>query len=387
MLKLFRKVSPGPNPELEIGSALTHCASQPAIARLAGAIEYRSEAGTQITIAALHEYVHHSGDAKTMTHDELARYFERVQALEATAASNHSDGKPPAPKSPEMETTNLLQLTRAELPPLAQEMIGGYLHLAELLGHRVGELHVALAKADGTIAFRPEPFSRLYQRGLYQSMRNQLRTSFDMLRSRRYQLSESAQQHANQLLQSEGALAQQFSGLTKNGVFQADRIRCHGDLHLAQVLYTGKDFVIIDFEGDSSRPVSERRIKASPLRDVAGMLRSFHYAAHKATIGEAVAHIVLHSASALAEWTRFWSTWVCASFLRSYLETARRGGFLPADDKQLETLLTTYLLERALKELRYELTNRPNLVDVPLEGLLQLCGAHGAASDSTPIAP
>jgi maltose alpha-D-glucosyltransferase/alpha-amylase len=286
-----------------------------------------------------------------------------------------------------LETTSLLELTKAELTPLAQETIGGYLHLDELLGHRVGELHVALAKADGSIAFAPEPFSRLYQRGLYQSMRNQLRSSFDLLRSRRYWLNECAQQRTDQLLPLERSLAEQFSELTKSGVFEAERIRCHGDLHLAQVLFTGKDFVIIDFEGDSSRPVSERRIKASPLRDVAGMLRSFHYAAHKATLGEAAAHIVLHSASALAEWGRFWSTWVCASFLRSYLETARAGSFLPRGDRQLDTLLTTYLLERALSELRYEILNRPNLVDVPLEGLLQLCGAPRAASDSTPIAP
>jgi maltose alpha-D-glucosyltransferase/alpha-amylase len=117
------------------------------------------------------------------------------------------------------------------------------------------------------------------------------------------------------------------------------------------------------------------------------MLRSFHYAAHKSTIGEAAAHIVLHSASALAEWARFWSTWVCATFLRSYLETAKPANFLPTDNQQLETLLTAYLLERALKELRYELVNRPNLVDVPLAGLLQLCGTQGAASESTPVAP
>jgi maltose alpha-D-glucosyltransferase/alpha-amylase len=380
MLKLFRNVSPGPNPELEIGRALTHCDPRPAIARLAGAIEYRGEADSQITIAALHEYMDHVSDAKMMTHDELARYFERVQALEAVAASSQSDGETGTANFPGVETTSLVQLTKAELPPLAEEMIGGYLHLAELLGQRVGELHVGLAKADGTIAFAPEPFSRLYQRGLYQSMRNQLRTSFDMLRSRKHRLSESAQAHADQLLKLERTLITKFSELTANGVFQAQRIRCHGDMHLAQVLYTGKDFVIIDFEGDSNRPVSERRIKTSPLRDVAGMLRSFHYAAHKATLGETSAQIVLHSSPAVAEWARFWSTWVCASFLRSYLETAGPGGFLPTDDKQLETLLTTYLLERALNELRYELVNRPNLVDVPLHGLLHICNANAASA-------
>ncbi len=284
MLKLFRGVSPGPNPELEIGRALTNCESASAVPKLVGAIEYRAEAGSQITIAVLHEYVANVSDAKKLTHDELARYFERVQAIEAATSSSQLEADS-IPKSPPPEDASLVELAGADPPVLAQETIGGYLYLAELLGRRVGELHVALASADGGSAFAPEPFSQLYQRGLYQSMRNQLRTTLEMLRIRRHRLNESAQESADHLLQQENVLVSKFSELTQ-GIFPADRIRCHGDLHLGQVLFTGKDFVIIDFEGDSSRPVSERRIKASPLRDVAGMLRSFHYAAHAVSLGE-----------------------------------------------------------------------------------------------------
>jgi maltose alpha-D-glucosyltransferase/alpha-amylase len=319
-----------------------------------------------MTIAVLHEYVPNTGDAKKMTHDELARYFERVQAFEA-ASSSPADPHS-IPTAPPPEQVGLLELANAEPSPLAQETIGGYLHLAELLGRRVAELHVALASAAGGLAFAPEPFSRLYQRGLYQSMRNQSRTTLDMLRLQRSQLSESAQARADLLLQQKNVLVAKFGELT-NDVFHAERIRCHGDLHLGQVLFTGKDFVIIDFEGDSSLPVSERRIKASPLRDVAGMLRSFHYAAHAATLGEKGAHIIPHAVPAIADWARFWSTWVSASFLRSYLATARPGNFLPPAGPQLETLLTAYLLERALKELRYDLQHRPERANVPLTGI------------------
>jgi maltose alpha-D-glucosyltransferase/alpha-amylase len=110
------------------------------------------------------------------------------------------------------------------------------------------------------------------------------------------------------------------------------------------------------------------------------MLRSFHYAA-AATLGEKDTHIIPHAVPAIADWARFWSTWVSASFLRSYLTTARPGNFLPPAGSQLETLLTAYLLERALKELRYDLRHRPERANVPLTGILQLCGL----TDGNPI--
>jgi maltose alpha-D-glucosyltransferase/alpha-amylase len=372
ILKLFRRVTPGINPDIEIGRALTEREPLPFVPQVAGDIEYRLDDGQPMSIAVLHQYIPNVGDAWTYTLDELARYFERVQSLEATPHSESSVQSENEHRTPQLESHNLLQLAEVDPPQLAQETIGGYLHWAEVLGRRTGELHVALANAEGGHAFSPEPFTRLYQRGLYQSLRGQARATLDMLRTRRHHLNDEGQFRTEHLLQSERTLVSKFSNLL-DGLIDAKRIRCHGDLHLGQVLFTGKDFVIIDFEGEPERPVSERRIKASPLRDVAGMLRSFHYAAHAALRGQASALILPHAESRREEWATFWSTWASAAFLRSYLAAAEPGGFLPADRSRLQTLLSMYLLEKALYELRYELNNRPDWVNIPLEGILHLC--------------
>jgi maltose alpha-D-glucosyltransferase/alpha-amylase len=251
-------------------------------------------------------------------------------------------------------------------------MIGGFLSWAETLGQRVGELHVALANAGGS-AFAPEPYTRLYQRSLYQSMRGQARTTLELLRAQAHRLSQENRGRVQQLLECERSLYSRFGELT-HGLIDAQRNRCHGDLHLGQILYTGTDFVIIDFEGEPERAVSERRIKASPLKDVAGMLRSFHYAAHAALRGQSHALIMQHPDVPIEQWANYWAAWVSAAFLRSYLAAANPGGFLPTDGRQLQTLLRAYLLEKTLYELRYELNNRPDWVSIPLEALDQHCG-------------
>jgi maltose alpha-D-glucosyltransferase/alpha-amylase len=142
------------------------------------------------------------------------------------------------------------------------------------------------------------------------------------------------------------------------------------------VLYTGKDFVIIDFEGEPARALSERRLKRSPLRDIAGMIRSFHYAAHTAVLHQAP--LVPHPEDdlpILAHWAQYWYIWVSVAFLRPYLSGVQRAGLLPEDPQQLKILLDAYLLEKAIYEVGYELNNRPDWVDVPLYGILQLIEA------------
>jgi maltose alpha-D-glucosyltransferase/alpha-amylase len=266
----------------------------------------------------------------------------------------------------------LWELTRTEPPPLAEEMLGAYLQAAELLGRRSAELHVGLASHPDDPAFAPEPFSQLYQRSLYQSMRTQARRNLALLRKLLSQLPPEVQLLAENVLAAEGEILNRFHQLLDRKI-TAQRFRCHGDFHMGQVLYTGKDFVIIDFEGEPERPISERRIKASPLRDVAGMIRSFHYASHAALAG-ITPGLFAHREALISpeEWLQFWCTWSTAAFLQAYLNEAERGSFLPASEEELAKLLDAYVMEKSLYELGYELNNRPHWVRIPLEGILQL---------------
>ena len=153
------------------------------------------------------------------------------------------------------------------------------------------------------------------------------------------------------------------------------RIRTHGDLHAEQILHTGRDLVIIDFEGEPTRPLSERRLKRSALRDVAGMLRSFHYASYGSLLRPDMgADIRPEDVAALDGWVRTWNRWVGATFLTGYREATDGATFLPTDDKEWATLLDAFLLEKACYELAYELNNRPGWVAIPIRGILQLLG-------------
>ena len=361
MLKLFRRVSEGENPDLEIGRYLTEQTRLACVPQIAGGLDFYDRDGDRYTLAVLHEQVTNEGDAWVYTLDELGRYLERMRS--------EWTGAPPAEALP--SSASLLELAQQVPPTAAQEVIGSYLQSAELLGRRTGQLHLALALGKGS-SFSPEPFSQLYQRSLYQSMRANARRTLGLLRKRQSTLPTAAAAQAQTLLQHEEALMQRFQNVAANRI-HAQRTRCHGDFHLGQVLFTGKDFVIIDFEGEPDRPIGERRIKASPLRDVAGMIRSFHYATH-AALRDPKREALLPSAGSddVAPWMTVWYLWSAAAYLKAYLEEVAASGILPAEPAATETLLNAYLLEKAVYELGYELNNRPDWVQIPMEGILGL---------------
>jgi maltose alpha-D-glucosyltransferase/alpha-amylase len=179
------------------------------------------------------------------------------------------------------------------------------------------------------------------------------------------------------VLAAEDRILERFHRLTARKL-AAERIRTHGDYHLGQVLFTGRDFAILNFEGEPSRPLSERRLKRCPLRDVAGMLRSFQYAAYGRLFEEASAGMAApESLPALESWARYWERWVSAAFLQAYLRRARGAGFLPPSREEREVLLDCYLLEKALQELSYELDNRPGWLRVPMRGIRQILTGEG----------
>ena len=366
VLKYYRRVEEGPNPDLEICRTLAE-RGFPHVPPVLGAIEYRG-AGDPVTLAVLQGFMPNEGNAWQQALDELSRYFENVLTL--------PEGERQQP--PEIDSP--LDLAKLDVPAQAGEMIGGYLESIRLLGQRTAEMHLTLASATDIPDFAPEPFSNLYQRPLYQSMRNLLHRTMDLLREVAPSLPPEAEPLAHRLLDQQGVLLQRFHVLLTER-FNAQRTRYHGDFHLAQVLSTGKDFVFLDFEGDPLRSLTDRRLKRSPLRDVATMIRSFHYVAWSALLGKVSGRgktpgwIRPEDIPTLEPWARYWHRWMSAVFFAAYRERVGPNAFLPADDGQLRDLFGIFLYERALTELGNELTYRPDWAAIPLSGLLRMLDA------------
>jgi maltose alpha-D-glucosyltransferase/alpha-amylase len=360
VLKLFRRLSVGTNPDLEIGRFLTERTEFSQVPTTAGFLEYRAARSEPITIGVLQNWVENEGDAWHWTRDHLMRFYE--DALVA-----HADEQPPASRAP------LLEISEGPPPPtVVLEMLGSFLETMRLLGRRTGEMHLALASDREDPEFAPERFSTLHQRSLYQSMRNLSARTLDTLRANLASLSPDSVGDAQRLIAAEDQLGERFRSVLGERI-DALRIRCHGDLHLGQVLFTGSDFVIIDFEGEPARPLGERRLKRSPLADVAGMLRSFDYAARGFLMDFAREGTVrAEDVPALEPWSAMWTSWVSSAYLRAYLRAVEGTNLVPGDRRQLETLLAVLLLEKAVYELGYELNNRPSWVTIPLRSILAL---------------
>jgi len=362
ILKLFRRLEEGINPDVEIGHFLTESTPFANISQLAGSLEYRRGRRKPLSIAILQKFVPNEGDAWGYTLDFLERYFEE--------AKTH-----PTVQAPPISRKHLLSLLK-EPPPLAKETIGTYMVSAQQIGQRTAELHIALASGLQNPDFAPELFTTMYQTSLYQSLRSFAIRTIQLLRERFKYLPEEQRADARRILEQEKDIIERYN-LIRRKKISAARIRCHGDYHLGQVLYTGNDFFIIDFEGEPARSLSERRLKRSPIRDVAGMLRSFHYAAHSALIKQASLLSKPEDDMPLIQhWAQYWYTWVSVEFLNSYLDIMSNTGLLPEDPEQLKILLDAFLLDKALYEVNYELNNRPDWVTVPIQGIIHLLDAE-----------
>jgi len=361
-LKLFRRLQPGMNPDLEIGRFLTEVAPFPNIPPVAGALEYNEPNREPMTVAILHGFVPNEGDAWQYTLDHLGRYYEQAVAKSVEVKDIPLSDEP------------ILDSLDEEPPPLAKELLGVFIGQAQLLGQRTAEFHLALASGTSELNFAPEPFTNFYRRSQYQGMRSLTTEVLRTLRNRLDELPEALRPEAKQILESEKDIVNRFSPIRDTSI-TALRIRTHGDYHLGQVLYTGKDFVIMDFEGGPARSISERRNKTSALRDVAGMLRSIQYASFAAAFNIDKSAVPLDM-NAMEPWQRLWQRWASISFLKKYLEVSSDAPFLPENHQELETLLVAYTLEKTMYEIGYELNNRPDWVGIPLQGILEIINAE-----------
>ncbi len=358
IFKLFRKIEPGENLDAEIGRFLTERGFEH-VPRLAGQIDYRTQNQPVMTVGILQEYVDNEGDAWSYTLDELDRFYERV--LTRGRPAENGDGGAGAEDHTELD-----------------ELIGSYLDAARLLGRRTGELHRALVSAPLRSDFGPEPFSKLYQRSLYQSTRNLTGRVFDDLSRNIALVPQPLREQAERVIANRDAFHRPSRELIDARI-DAVRIRTHGDFHLGQVLYTGKDFVITDFEGEPARPLSERRIKRSALRDVAGMVRSFHYAAYFALSDHTHQDLASVREAPMEDWAESWFKRVRTAYVEAYLEVARGTRLVPSDRQTFDRLLGAYELEKAVYELGYEINNRPAWVALPLASLINYLDGNARA--------
>lgn len=360
ILKLYRRLTAGMNPDWEIGRALTD-KDFPYTPPIAGAIEYVPTQGEPVTLAILQAFVDNQGDAWDQSLRSIEQYFEKV-LLE----------HPPMP-SWGMTREPLLTLAGRSLPERAVEVIGSSIQSAELLGRRTAELHAALAHGGEDPNFTPEAFSVAYRRARFASMRRLAEQTFAQLNERLATLPDAVRSQAATVLSMQPHILARFHAFLDLET-EALRTRCHGDYHLGQLLWTGHDYMIIDFEGEPARSLAERRTKHSPLLDVAGMVRSFHYAPHVALLQRRCASKPEpgHNTVALDRWADFWYQWTTVAFLDSYVAIASRCAFWPPSQGDAAVLLDAHMLEKAVYELGYELNHRPEWVGIPLQGIIQL---------------
>jgi maltose alpha-D-glucosyltransferase/alpha-amylase len=335
-LKGYRRIRAGVNPELEVGRYLTEVANFPNCARVAGALEYVGKDGTQMTLALLQGYVSNQGDGWNYTVAYLERFFESHRAAADT---------------------------------VAEDAHGAYLSLVRTLGKRTAELHLAFAFKSGDPAFDPEPVTPEDLAEFRRAVHEETAATLKFLERQMGQLVLTSRQQAQMLLDGQKRLFARIDECAMPSRYTL-KTRYHGDYHLAQVLVASNDFIIIDFEGEPARPLAERTRKYSPLRDVAGMLRSFNYA--RWTALRRVMHAPEDGAR-LAPLAATWEPQVRSAFLEAYDEAARGSG-LYASFEEIQGLIQLFELEKALYELRYEINNRPGWARIPLEGILALAG-------------
>ncbi|MGA3351707.1 MAG: maltose alpha-D-glucosyltransferase [Acidimicrobiales bacterium] len=358
IVKFIRRFEEGVNPGVELGRFLSERAHFPYSPRSGGSIEYRADTPgvAPATVAMLEEFIEHEDVGWDYVVDALSYGLEEALAHSGDAELNLN---PPR---------SLFSLDRNDLEP-AHPLVGPHLAWASLLGQRTAEMHAALTSDARDPDFAPEALTGVDRQALYHGARSLTRQVFREVGS----LGLTSPHLQKALAREDEILARLRRFATFSA--QAKRIRCHGDYHLGQVLWTGKDFVIIDFEGEPTRSLGRRRLKRPAAVDLAGMVRSLHYAGQAAELrltrdlgipidGEEIERV--------EAWVTFWHRWVSGTFLEAYMALAAGAGYLPPERAQVAQILDFFLLEKAVYELSYEANSRPGWVDIPARGILDI---------------
>ncbi|WP_133140748.1 maltose alpha-D-glucosyltransferase [Legionella genomosp. 1] len=345
LFKLYRRCETGINPEVEITELLMK-KSHFRLPKILSHLQYEDQ-GKPVTLGIIQEHIPNEGDAWAYSINHLSNLLEE----------GNSD-------SLVFPAVDLPWHKLVPVPEQVSQMLGIYSNSIEKLAEKTAAMHIALAESSSSSDFKQEDFNWFDQRSLYQSLRSILAKAKKHVSSLKSSLEPELYSSLQDKLAESRLKATVQSLLNKR--FNGKKIRCHGDFHLGQILYTGDDFIIIDYEGEPNRPLSERKIKRSPLKDIAGMLRSFHYAVYTVTQNKET-DLALKELSPEKLYA-----WICQLYLGSYLNFDGIRSLLPADEANLLFLLKIFMLEKVLYEIEYEINNRPDWVHVPCKGLIAL---------------
>ncbi len=355
-LKAFRKLERGVNLDWEIGRFLTEQARFDHCPATLGGLSYLDKASDEpITLAILQGQVVHRGSGWDYALDQVGAYYRAVEACQTSAP----------------DLTMALGVDEASTAPI-REALASWTSTVRLLGRRTAEMHRALAADPDDPAFRPEPLSIVDIESVASGVATQVDDAVSALMARSSMMPEFERGLAERVIASAPNMMTQLDALATGTTTsnEAVKIRTHGDYHLGQVLWTGGDVIILDFEGEPARRLAERRAKKPAVRDVVGMVRSFGYAAYAGLF--AVADGRSDLLDALAPWARFWEERTVRAYLDAYDEAIAGQGptglAIPIDSP----LGRAYLLEKAFYELLYELNNRPTWVRIPLQSIVEV---------------
>jgi len=338
VLKIYRRIREGINPEIEIGRFLTEVAGYANTPALYGIAEHVGADGRRTALAILQQFVRNQGDAWAWTLESLGREIERLSLL------------------PEREATQIEDEASFEL------------HYVRTIARRIAEMHIALTVATDDPAFAQEPLKREDVEAVAEEARSLAKGAYQAVERLMPELQGQRAEHARSFLQSRGAIETAIAAATVVPI-RAIKSRIHGDLHLGQILIARDDVMIVDFEGEPLRSLDERRMKASPTADVAGMLRSYAYAAATASRTEA-----RPGSRRTAEIARLWQNLVSTTFHAAYEEGTRGTPVFIEDERTRHLLLNLHLLRKALYEIGYEASHRPDWIDIPVRGVLDIIG-------------
>lgn len=358
-IKVYRKIDPTTNPDVEITRFLTEQAKFEYVPAFSGAIEWKFQNDT-IALGMLQYLPENHGDVHSFMLTRIDNYIERI------LAAPHKDAL--------LNFANLGSVTNPlsleQLPEELQILLGTTASdQVKAIGVRTGQMHLALASGTGIKDFAPEDFSLHYQRSLFSSMQSLVRETFQHKKEKLQTLSGNIRKDVEEVLTKREDLLNAFKRIYAKKL-DVIKIRIHGNYHLGQVLFTGKDIVITDFGGDPERSFSDRRLKRSPLRDVAAMMRSIRYVANEGFMK--TSQVPKEDIPGLLPFADLWAYYMRGFFLRAYLDTVQESAFIPKDKQDLQMMLETYMLERIVHDLKYELNHRPDWLRVPVRVLKAL---------------